>query len=249
MEQAAAAAPAGRVIAIMSNVMNARRWVHASPSFLQFDLTDPAASGRGACVRAIEEAAAYVARGHRDIITGLTGRDFDEVVFTGGAAKGRLWPQIMADVLGVPVHIPVVTESSALGAAICAGVGAGVYAGLTEPRAAPAPAGGHLRTRPGRRGGLRRALRGLAGDLPAPARHHRRRPAQPALASGRGLAAPAAEGETTPCPTSRTQPTAPASPPRYRHGTSRSRSRAAERSTGACRAGWRASSAPRPGGP
>ena len=136
MEQAAATAPAGRVIAIMSNVMNARRWVHASPSFLQFDLNDPAASGRGACVRAIEEAAAYVARGHRDIITGLTGRDFGEVVFTGGAAKGRLWPQIMADVLGVPVHIPVVTESSALGAAICTGVGAGVYAGLTEPRAA-----------------------------------------------------------------------------------------------------------------
>jgi len=136
MEDAAAAAPAGGVVAIMSNVMNARRWVHASPSFLQFDLNDPAASGRGACVRAIEEAAAYVTRGHRDIITGLTGRDFDEAVFTGGAAKGRLWPQIMADVLGVPVHIPVVTESSALGAAICAGVGAGVFASLTEPRAA-----------------------------------------------------------------------------------------------------------------
>lgn len=136
MERLAATAPAGGVIAIMSDVMRARRWVHASPSFLQFDLNDPGASGRGACVRAIEEAAAYVARGHRDIITGLTGRDFGEVVFTGGAAKGRLWPQVMADVLGVPVHIPVVTESSALGAAICAGVGAGIYAGLTEPRAA-----------------------------------------------------------------------------------------------------------------
>ena len=106
MEQAAAAAQPAGSIAIMSNVMNARRWVHASPSFLQFDLADPATSGRGACVRAIEEAAAYVARGHRDIITGLTGLRFGEVVFTGGAAKGRLWPQIMADVLGVPVHIP-----------------------------------------------------------------------------------------------------------------------------------------------
>jgi len=134
MEQDAAAAPPGGVVAIMSNVMNARRWVHASPSFLQFDLGDPAASGRGACVRALQEAAAYVARGHRDIITGLTGHGFDEAVFTGGAARGRLWPQIMADVLGVPVHIPMVTESSALGAAICAGAGAGVYAGLTEPR-------------------------------------------------------------------------------------------------------------------
>ena len=131
MEAAAAAAPAGALVAILSDVMNARRWVHASPSFLGFDLgVASAAGGRGACVRAIEEAAAYVARGHRDIIAGLTGLRFDEMVFTGGAARGRLWPQIMADVLGVPVHIPAVTESSALGAAICAGVGAGVYPGL-----------------------------------------------------------------------------------------------------------------------
>jgi autoinducer 2 (AI-2) kinase len=136
MEEAAAKAPAGGVMAIMSNLMNARRWVHASPSFLQFDLADPAASGRGACVRALEEAAAYVARGHRDIIGELTGLGFGEVVFTGGAANGTLWPQIMADVLAVPVHVPVVTESSALGAALCAGVGAGSYASLTEPRAA-----------------------------------------------------------------------------------------------------------------
>jgi autoinducer 2 (AI-2) kinase len=118
----------------MSNLMNARRWAHASPSFLQFDLGNPAASGRGACVRAIEEAAAYVARGHRDVITSLTGLEFGEVVFTGGAGRGRLWPQIMADVLGVPVHIPAVTESSALGAALCAGTAAGIYADLQELR-------------------------------------------------------------------------------------------------------------------
>jgi autoinducer-2 kinase len=134
MEEAAAAVPAGRdgVIAILSNVMDAKRWVHASPSFLQLNLGG--GNGRGACVRAIEEAAAYVARGHRDIIAGLTGLRFDEVVFTGGAARGRLWPQIMADVLGVPVHIPAVTESSALGAAICAGTGVGIYSHLDELR-------------------------------------------------------------------------------------------------------------------
>jgi autoinducer 2 (AI-2) kinase len=40
----------------------------------------------------------------------------------------------MADVLGVPVHVPVVTESSALGAALCAGLGAGSYASLDELR-------------------------------------------------------------------------------------------------------------------
>jgi autoinducer-2 kinase len=134
MEEAAAQVPAGSggVLAILSNVMNARRWAHASPSFLQFDLGNPARSGPAACIRAIEEAAAYVARGHRDIITELTGTSFTELVFTGGAAKGSLWPQIIADVTGVPVHVPAVTESSALGAAICAGAGAGVYSSLTE---------------------------------------------------------------------------------------------------------------------
>jgi autoinducer-2 kinase len=144
MEQSAAAVPpgSGGVLAIMSNLMNARRWTHAAPSFLGFDLADPAGSGRGACVRAIEEAAAYVARGHRDTISELTGIAFPELVFTGGAAKGTLWPQIIADVTGVPVHVPVVKESSALGAAICAGVGAGIYGSLTD-------LGPDLRTRSG----------------------------------------------------------------------------------------------------
>jgi autoinducer 2 (AI-2) kinase len=136
MEEAAASVPAGAggVMAIMSNLMHARRWVHASPSFLQFDLASPAASGRGACIRAIEESAAFVARGHRDIIRDLTGLHFDSLTLTGGAAKGRLWPQIMADVLGNSVQVPVITESSALGAAICAGVGAGVFGNLDELR-------------------------------------------------------------------------------------------------------------------
>ena len=134
MEETAALIPPGSngVYAILSNLMNAGRWVHASPSFLQFDLSDPAGSGRAACIRAIEEAAAYVVRGHLDIISGLTGVRPAELTFSGGAAKGALWPQIIADVTGVPVHVPAVTESSALGAALCAGRGAGIYAGFTE---------------------------------------------------------------------------------------------------------------------
>jgi autoinducer-2 kinase len=134
MEEAAAQIPAGSngVIAILSNLMNAKRWVHASPSFLQFDVGDPAGSGKAACVRAIEEAAAYVVRGHLEIIRELTGASFTEMTFSGGAAKGALWPQIIADVTGLPVHVPAVTESSALGAALCAAVGAGLHSSLTE---------------------------------------------------------------------------------------------------------------------
>jgi autoinducer 2 (AI-2) kinase len=134
MEENAARIPPGSngVYAIMSNLMNARRWVHASPAFIQFNLGDPAGTGRAACVRAIEEAAAYVVRGHLGIIGELTGARVTELTFSGGAAKGTLWPQIIADVLGLPVRVPAVTESSALGAALCAGKGAGLYSGLTD---------------------------------------------------------------------------------------------------------------------
>jgi len=56
----------------------------------------------------------------------------DEIVFTGGASHGAMWAQILADVHGVPVHVPVVKESTALGAAICAGLGAGIYSSLDD---------------------------------------------------------------------------------------------------------------------
>ena len=134
MEEAAAQVPAGSegITAIFSNVMDTKRWVQASPSFLGFDVDRPAASNRRACIRALEEQAAYTARGHLEIISELTGHTYDELVFTGGAAKGTLWPQIVADVVGLPVHVPTVKESTALGAALYAGIGAGLYRDLAE---------------------------------------------------------------------------------------------------------------------
>jgi autoinducer 2 (AI-2) kinase len=128
-ELAAGAAPgSGGVVGVFSNLMEARHWVHAAPAFVGFDIANPAQSGKGECIRAIEESAAYVSRGHLGIVSELIGREPERVVFTGGAAQGRLWPQILADVLGVPVDVPVVRESTALGAALLAGAGAGLYA-------------------------------------------------------------------------------------------------------------------------
>lgn len=132
MEEEAAKAPPGAngVVGIFSNVMNAKRWVHAAPAFMQFDLTNPEGSGRKECIRALQESAAYVSRSHVEIIRSLTGLPVEEIVFTGGGAKGTLWPQIMADVLNVRVRVPAVKESTALGAAIYAGLGAGLYRDL-----------------------------------------------------------------------------------------------------------------------
>jgi autoinducer 2 (AI-2) kinase len=130
LERKAADIPPGAhgVFGIFSNLMQASRWVHASPGFVGFDVSAPERAGRSECFRAIEESAAYVSRGHLGIVREVAGIDVDEVVLTPGAAKGFLWPQILADTLGLPVRIPLVKESTALGAAVYAGVGAGLYA-------------------------------------------------------------------------------------------------------------------------
>ena len=70
MERKAASVPPGSngVFGIFSNVMQANRWVHASPGFIGFDVANPGRAGRVECFRAIEESAAYVTRGHLQII-------------------------------------------------------------------------------------------------------------------------------------------------------------------------------------
>jgi autoinducer 2 (AI-2) kinase len=138
MEEAAASVAPGSngVVGLFSNVMNAKRWVQTAPGFLGFDIGDPSGSGKKECIRAIQEAAAYAAFGHYEILTELTGNPLSDVVFTGGAANGRLWPQIVSDVLGVPVHVPQARESTALGAAMYAAVGAGLARSVAELGAA-----------------------------------------------------------------------------------------------------------------
>jgi xylulokinase len=50
----------------------------------------------------------------------------------GGGARSELWLQLKADILGVPVVTPAVTEAACLGAALLGGVGAGVYADAAQ---------------------------------------------------------------------------------------------------------------------
>ncbi len=129
MEAKASLLPPGAngVVGLFSNVMQASRWVHTTPGFLGFDVGRPEIAGRVECFRAIEEAAAYVSLAHLSIIEEISGHHPAEGVFTGGAANGRLWPKIVADTIGIPLRVPVVKESTALGAAVCAGVGAGIF--------------------------------------------------------------------------------------------------------------------------
>jgi autoinducer 2 (AI-2) kinase len=133
LEEQAAAVPAGSygIMPIFSDVMNFISWRHASPSFTNLTL-DPERCGKKELFRAIEENAALVTLGNLKVIQEHTGYYPSEVVFAGGASKGKLWCQILSDVLGVKVKVPVVKEAAALGTAIVAGYGAGLYPSIEK---------------------------------------------------------------------------------------------------------------------
>lgn len=131
-EQAATVPPGSHgVIPIFSDVMNYGAWIHAAPSFLNLSL-DVSKSGPSVLFRALMENAAIVTRGNLDVIRSFTGTSSDEIVFASGAAKSPLWTQIVADVLQVPIRVPVVKEATALGAALCAGSAVGVFDDLRQ---------------------------------------------------------------------------------------------------------------------
>ncbi len=53
--------------------------------------------------------------------------DVTELRMVGGAARSPVWPQIVADVTGVPVTLPGMSQAASRGAAILAGVGVGLF--------------------------------------------------------------------------------------------------------------------------
>jgi xylulokinase len=76
--------------------------------------------------KAILDALTFELRLNLDVLKdgGIT---IDELRAIGGGAKSELWLQLKADVTGIPVVVPEVTEAAGMGAAILAGVAAGVF--------------------------------------------------------------------------------------------------------------------------
>lgn len=114
-----------------SDTMNFLNWKHASPTFTNF-LLEPEKFNKFTFYRAILENTALLVRGHIELVKEAAGREPEELIFAGGAAKSPLWSQIVADVTERPVKVPAVKEATALGAAILAGCGVGLYPSLDE---------------------------------------------------------------------------------------------------------------------
>ena len=133
LEEAAKDVPVGSngIMPIFSDSMKYGKWYHAAPSFLNLSI-DPIVCNKASMFRSLEENACIVSLINLERIEKFTGIKCEEIVFAGGAAKGFLWPQILADVTGKKVKIPKVKEATALGTAMAAGVGAGVYKNIKE---------------------------------------------------------------------------------------------------------------------
>jgi L-xylulokinase len=77
-------------------------------------------------VRALYEGVVYGHLAHLDKLR-AAGATMEVARLTGGGSRSRVWTQIFADALQLPVEVPEGAELGARGAALCAGLGAGVY--------------------------------------------------------------------------------------------------------------------------
>lgn len=76
--------------------------------------------------RAVVESSGYSLRLLTDAIVNAGGR-IDELRVCGAQARSRFWSQVKADVTGLTVSVPRVTEVALMGNAIFAAIGAGLY--------------------------------------------------------------------------------------------------------------------------
>jgi xylulokinase len=90
---------------------------------------------RGALVRAVLEGVAFGLRDSLELLRGLGVRP-EAARLSGGGARSRLWLEIVASVLGLPVELTADEEGSAYGAALLGGVACGIWPGPVQAVAA-----------------------------------------------------------------------------------------------------------------
>lgn len=95
----------------------------------------------GHMLRALYEGVGFEHRRHVDVLI-AAGASISKVALSGGGTRSAHWPQMMADILGLPIRLGSAEETGALGGAIAAAVGVGLCANeeaavarMTRPRA------------------------------------------------------------------------------------------------------------------
>ena len=115
--------------------LTGERTPHADPdaraAFVGLEL----GHGRDTLVRAVLEGVAYGLRDSLRLLAELGVRG-EIGRASGGGARSRLWLEIAASVLGLPLELTLAEEGAAFGAALLGGVAAGVFADVHEAVAA-----------------------------------------------------------------------------------------------------------------
>lgn len=89
-------------------------------------------SSKAHIARAALEGMAYQVRDALNIMEKACGTELEILRVDGGGAKSDFLMQFQADILGIPVERPKVTETTCLGAAYLAGIAVGVWESLGE---------------------------------------------------------------------------------------------------------------------
>ncbi len=87
--------------------------------------------GPGVPARAVLEGVAYALRDQLELLREM-GVEVSVGRVSGGGARSRLWLEIVASVLEIPLELMAVEEGAAYGAALLGGVAAGVFADVEE---------------------------------------------------------------------------------------------------------------------
>jgi xylulokinase len=99
----------------------------ATGAFVGLQLTQ----SRGHLFRAVLEGIAYGFRHHLEVFAERGHRPLRARV-TDGGSRSKVWTQITADVLGIPLEKVTLRSGSAFAAAFCAGMGVGAFSGWRD---------------------------------------------------------------------------------------------------------------------
>lgn len=128
--EAAAVGPGAGGVVALPYMLGEKTPIHdpdARGAFIGLTL----ATERGHLFRAVLEGIAFGFRHHLDVFAEL-GQVPRRVRVTNGGARSRLWKQVTADVIGLPLETLRSHPGSALGAAFVAGIGVGAFTGWGE---------------------------------------------------------------------------------------------------------------------
>jgi xylulokinase len=128
--QARQAGPGSDGVIFLPYMMGERAPIwHTNARGLFFGLS--LSTSRAAMIRAILEGTAFALR-HNVEVAQQAGVSLTEIRSVGGGTRSRLWNQIKADVLGLPILLPRTSVGAPFGDAVLVGLGLGLYADVRQ---------------------------------------------------------------------------------------------------------------------